>query len=216
MLWKVDSPSEARSTKLIRRELLNLPNALTISRICLTPVFLVLLFEDDWYLRSMAVVVFAIASLTDLYDGRLARTRNSVTEFGRFMDPLADKILVTSALIALVVGRIVHFWLVVPIIVRDLLITGMRLRGAYHGRQMETSRLAKWKTTVQLLAVFIILLLIGLQEIVQRFNWVVPLPIDGSWVPLLTNGLMAIVLFLTLLSGLHYFLRSRISYKESQ
>ena len=201
---------------MTRRDLLNLPNVLTISRICLTPVFLVLLFEDDWYLRSMAVVVFAIASLTDLYDGRLARTRNSVTEFGRFMDPLADKILVTSALIALVVGRIVHFWLVVPIIVRDLLITGMRLRGAYHGRQMETSRLAKWKTTVQLLAVVIILLLIGLQEIVQRFNWVVPLPLDGSWMPLLTNGLMAIVLFLTLLSGLHYFLRSGTSYNESK
>ena len=201
---------------MTRRDLLNLPNVLTISRICLTPVFLLLLFEDDWYLRSMAVVVFAIASLTDLYDGRIARTRNSVTEFGRFMDPLADKILVTSALIALVVGRIVHFWLVVPIIVRDLLITGMRLRGAYHGRQMETSRLAKWKTTVQLLAVVIILLLIGLQEIVQRFNWVVPLPLDGSWMPLLTNGLMAIVLFLTLLSGLHYFLRSGTSYNESK
>jgi len=216
MLWKVDSPSEARGMKLTRRELLNLPNVLTISRICLTPVFLLLLFEDDWYLRSMAVVVFAIASLTDLYDGRIARTRNSVTEFGRFMDPLADKILVTSALIALVVGRIVHFWLVVPIIVRDLLITGMRLRGAYHGCQMETSRLAKWKTTVQLLAVVIILLLIGLQEIVQRFNWVVPLPLDGSWMPLLTNGLMAIVLFLTLLSGLHYFLRSGTSYNESK
>ena len=137
---------------MTRRDLLNLPNVLTISRICLTPVFLLLLFEDDWYLRSMAVVVFAIASLTDLYDGRIARTRNSVTEFGRFMDPLADKILVTSALIALVVGRIVHFWLVVPIIVRDLLITGMRLRGAYHGCQMETSRLAKWKTTFQLVA----------------------------------------------------------------
>ena len=216
MLWKVDSPSEARGMKLTRRDLLNLPNVLTISRICLTPVFLLLLFEDDWYLRSMAVVVFAIASLTDLYDGRIARTRNSVTEFGRFMDPLADKILVTSALIALVVGRIVHFWLVVPIIVRDLLITGMRLRGAYHGRQMETSRLAKWKTTMQLLTVVIILLLIGLQEIVQRFNWVVPLPLDGSWMPLLTNGLMAIVLFLTLLSGLHYFLRSGTSYNESK
>ncbi len=201
-------------TPLVTRDILNLPNALTISRICLTPVFLVLLFEEDWYLRSLAVVVFSIASLTDLYDGRIARTRNSVTEFGRFMDPLADKILVTSALIALVVGRIVHFWLVVPIIVRDILITGMRMRGAYHGRQMETSRLAKWKTTVQLLTVVIILLLIGLQEIVQRFDWVIPLPVDATWMPLFTNGLMAVVLFLTLLSGLHYFLRSGFSYNE--
>lgn len=200
----------------IKREILNLPNALTILRICLTPLFLALMFHEDWYLRSLAVVVFAVASLTDLYDGRIARGRNSVTEFGRFMDPLADKILVTSALIAFVVSRIVHFWLVVPIIVRDVLITAMRLRGAYHGRQMETSRLAKWKTTVQLLSVVIILLLIGLQEIVERYNGVGPLPLDGSWFPLLTNGLMAAVLFLTLLSGLHYFLKTGFSYDEPQ
>ena len=199
-----------------RREIINLPNALTISRICLTPVFLALLFAEDWYLRSMAVVVFAVASLTDLYDGRIARTQNSVTEFGRFMDPLADKILVTSALIALVLSRIVHFWLVVPIVVRDVLITGMRMRGAYHGRQMETSRLAKWKTTVQLLTVVIILLLIGLQEIVGRFAWFGSLPLDGRWIPPLTNGLMAAVLFLTLLSGLHYFLRAGVPYNESR
>ena len=199
-----------------KSEIFNLPNTLTISRICLTPLFLALMFAEDWYLRSLAVVVFAIASLTDLYDGRLARTRNAVTEFGSFMDPLADKILVTSALIALVLSRIVHFWLVIPIVVRDVLITGMRLRGAYHGHQMETSRLAKWKTTVQLLTVVIILLVIGLQEIVGRFAWFGPLPLDGRWIPLLTNGLMAAVLFLTLLSGLHYFLRAGLFYNESR
>jgi CDP-diacylglycerol--glycerol-3-phosphate 3-phosphatidyltransferase len=201
---------------MTRKELLNLPNALTISRICLTPLFLALLSADDWYLKSMAVVVFAIASLTDLYDGRIARTSNSTTEFGRFMDPLADKILVTSALVALALARIVHYWIIVPIIVRDVLITAMRLRGAYHGRQMETSRLAKWKTTVQLLSIVIILLLIGLQEIAERFNWAGPLPLDASSISLLTNGLMAAVLFLTLLSGLHYFLRSGFPYNESQ
>ena len=130
-----------------KSEIFNLPNTLTISRICLTPLFLALMFAEDWYLRSLAVVVFAIASLTDLYDGRLARTRNAVTEFGSFMDPLADKILVTSALIALVLSRIVHFWLVIPIVVRDVLITGMRLRGAYHGHQMETSRLGQERHT---------------------------------------------------------------------
>ena len=194
MLWKAASPSDsinrAERTPLITRDILNLPNALTISRICLTPVFLVLLFEEDWYLRSLAVVVFSVASLTDLYDGRIARTRNSVTEFGRFMDPLADKILVTSALIALVVCRLVHFWLVVPIVARDILITGMRMHGAYHGRQMETSRLAKWKTTVQMFAIGFLLVGDGGPD-------TVPVVAIG-------NGLLWLAAVLSLITGYDY------------
>ena len=187
--------------------ILNLPNLLTISRIFATPLFLAMLFTDIWYWRSTAVFVFAAASLTDLYDGRLARARNSVTEFGRFMDPLADKILVTSALIAFVLGRIVHAWIVVPIVVRDVVITALRLYGLRQGRMMETSLLAKWKTMAQLVTVVLILALIGLQELASQFQWSGVLA-HGDWIQLLTNGLMAGVLLLTLLSGFHYFLRT--------
>ena len=197
---------EAGAAHLHKRAIVNLPNLLTLSRIVLTPLFIGLLFAELWYLRTSAVVVFALASATDLLDGRLARARDEVTEFGRFMDPLADKILVTSALIALVWWRLVHFWLVVPIVVRDILITAMRMYGAYHGRQMETSRLAKWKTMSQLVTVIVILLIIGLQETVGRFSETGTSPVEWTWVPFLTNGLMATVLLLTLLSGLHYFL----------
>ncbi len=189
-----------------RRGIVNLPNLLTISRIVLTPLFLALLFAELWYLRTSAVVVFALASATDFFDGRLARAKDEVTEFGRFMDPLADKILVTSALIALVWWRLVFFWLVVPIVVRDILITAMRMYGAYRGRQLETSRLAKWKTMSQLVTVIVILLLVGLQETVGRFSEAGTPPVEWTWVPFLSNGLMATVLLLTLLSGLHYFL----------
>lgn len=185
----------------------NLPNLLTVSRILATPLFLALLFADAWYWRSAAVVVFVAASLTDLYDGRLARARNCVTEFGRFMDPLADKILVTAALVGLVLGRIVYSWIVVPIILRDVVITLMRVRGLRQGRMMETSRLAKWKTTAQLVTVVVILVLVGLQELAGHFQWDGPLS-GGAWLPLLTNGLMAAVLLLTLLSGFHYFFRA--------
>ena len=100
----VERHRPAESTSMDRSQLINLPNILTISRICLTVLFLGMLFADNWYGRSVAFVVFCAASLTDLYDGRLARSRAQVTRFGTFMDPLADKILVTSALVALVVS----------------------------------------------------------------------------------------------------------------
>ena len=197
-----------------RPEFLNLPNCLTISRICLTPLFLMMLLSDSWFWRSMALAVFGIASLTDFYDGRLARSRNRVTAFGRFLDPLADKILVTSALVAFVWGRMVNFWLVAPVVVRDVLLTGVRLYGLYHGRQMITSRLAKWKTAVQLVSIVVILLLTSMQEFLDRFGQESALPLEGEWIPFLTNGLMGAVLLLTLLSGVHYLFRPQF-YRKS-
>ena len=188
--------------------ILNLPNLLTISRIIATPAFLFLLFADVWYYRACSVVVFAAASLTDLYDGRLARSGGRVTEFGRFMDPLADKILVTSALVALAIGHIVHAWLVIPIVIRDVIITSMRMYGLYRGRMMETSILAKWKTVVQLVTVIIILLSIGVQELSVYYQWQVIIDLDAAMFPLLANGLMAVVLLLTVLSGFHYLFRT--------
>ena len=198
-----------------RYKFVNWPNFLTILRICLTPLFMVLLFAEVWYWKSLAFVVFSAAALTDFYDGKLARSRNNVTAFGRFLDPLADKILVTSALIAFVWGRMVHFWLVVPIIVRDIVITGLRLYSIYHGRQMATSRLAKWKTAVQLFTVAVILFIMGLQEFLGRFHWDAALPLDGTRMQFLSNGLMAAVLLLTLLSGIHYLFRSSFFYNKS-
>lgn len=187
--------------------IVNLPNILTVSRILATPLFLAMLFAEGAHWRSAAVIVFLLASLTDLYDGRLARARDCVTEFGRFMDPLADKILVTSALVAFALGRIVNAWIVVPIVVRDVVITGMRMYGLYQGRMMETSRLAKWKTTVQLVTVIVILTFVGLQDVAGYYQWST-LQAAWAWLPLLSNGLMAAVLALTLISGFHYFFRT--------
>ena len=188
-----------------RRTIVNLPNILTVSRILATPLFLAM-FSEDAHWRGVAVIVFLLASLTDLYDGRLARARDCVTAFGRFMDPLADKILVTSALVAFALGRIVNAWIVVPIVIRDVVITGMRMYGLYQGRMMETSRLAKWKSTVQLVTVIVILTLVGLQEVAGYYEWGVQAA--WAWLPLLSNGLMAAVLVLTLMSGFHYFFRT--------
>ena len=198
-----------------KSDFLTWPNALTTLRICLTPLFVVLLFTDAWYWKSMAFVVFAVAAVTDYYDGRIARASNRTTSLGRFLDPLADKILVTAALVAFVWGRMVHVWLVVPVIVRDVVITGLRLYSIYHGRQLATSRLAKWKTATQLFAVGVILFCISLQEFLERFNWNEIVPLDGNFIQLLSNGLMGAVLLLTVLSGVHYLLRSSFIYNKS-
>jgi CDP-diacylglycerol--glycerol-3-phosphate 3-phosphatidyltransferase len=198
-----------------RRDIFNLPNCLTALRIGLTPLFLLLLFADTWYWKSLAFVVFSAASLTDFYDGKLARAGNQETSVGRFLDPLADKILVTSALIALTLDKMVNFWLVLPIVVRDILITGMRLYGLKRGRQMVTSRLAKWKTAVQLFTVIFILFAIGLEETLGRFATDRISFLDDQLIQLLANGLMAAVLLLTVLSGFHYLFRATFSYEES-
>jgi CDP-diacylglycerol--glycerol-3-phosphate 3-phosphatidyltransferase len=198
-----------------RREVVNLPNFLTALRIGLTPLFLLLLFAETWYWKSLAFVVFGAASLTDFYDGRLARSGNRVTALGRFLDPLADKILVTSALVAFVFGQVVNLWLVLPIVVRDVLITGMRLYGLARGRQLVTSRLAKWKTAVQLFTIVFLLFIIGLQETLGRFAEEGAFFLDETRLQVLANGLMTAVLLLTVLSGFHYLFRARFFYKES-
>ena len=198
-----------------RCEIFNLPNCLTALRIALTPIFLLLLFADTWYWKSLAFVVFSAASLTDLYDGKLARAGNQETPLGRFLDPLADKILVTSALVALAFNKMVNFWIVLPIVGRDILITGIRFYGLSRGKQMVTTRLAKWKTVAQLITVLFILLVIGVEETVERFAANSSFFLDDQLIQLLANVLLAGVLLLTMLSGFHYLFRATFSYKES-
>jgi CDP-diacylglycerol---glycerol-3-phosphate 3-phosphatidyltransferase len=199
-----------------RNQIVNLPNFLSLLRIGLTPLFLLMLFAETWYWKILAFVVFGMASLTDFYDGRLARAGNQVTTLGRFLDPLADKILVTSALIAFVFDQMVDLWLVIPIVVRDVLITVMRLYGLSRGRQMVTSRLAKWKTAVQLFTVVFILFTIGLQEAMKRFGQDQAFFLDGGRIQTLANGLMGAVLLLTVLSGFHYLFRAHLFLKRPE
>lgn len=201
--------------EMSERKVLNLPNVLSLLRIALTPLFLLMLFAETWYWKSLAFVVFGAASLTDFYDGRLARAANQVTALGRFLDPLADKILVTSALIAFVFDQMVNLWLVIPIVLRDVLITGLRLYGLYHGRQMVTSRLAKLKTAVQLFTIVLLLFMIGVQEALGRLAGDADYFLDAARMQLLANGLVAAVLVLTVLSGFHYLFRFSFFYKES-
>ena len=136
---------------------MNLPNKLTLGRALVSPVFMALLLYDNVYSRYAALAVFLLASLTDLLDGYLARRNGQQTGFGKIMDPIADKLLIAVALVAFVALKLSSVWMVMVIIVREFLIMGLRTVVAYRGHIMESSILAKLKTSSQMLAVLAVL-----------------------------------------------------------
>jgi CDP-diacylglycerol--glycerol-3-phosphate 3-phosphatidyltransferase len=145
---------------------MNLPNKLTILRILMTPVFLFLLLPgwysqflsmDKWG-RYAAAVVFIIASVTDLLDGRIARKYNLVSEMGKFLDPIADKLLVNSALIALIKTDNLSVWIVFIILAREFIISAFRLVAANQGVVIAADNLGKIKTTIQIIGIVAILI----------------------------------------------------------
>ena len=145
-----------------------IPNILTVMRIFLTPIFIICLFSDFFGAQLWALVIFIVASITDAYDGYLARKNNMVTNTGRFLDPLADKILVSSAFISFSIMGLIDIWMVALIIFRDLFVMGLRFLMSRRGFIMITSKIAKSKTGVQVGIIIFTLLFITL----KGFNWV--------------------------------------------
>lgn len=142
---------------------MNLPNKLTLARIILAPFFMVFLLIDNVYFRYLATLIFVTAALTDAYDGYLARKTGVITGFGKFMDPLADKILVSTAFISFVALGCVQAWMVLVIILREFLVTGLRSLAAYKGVVIMPSYLAKWKTACQMTVIVAILVYVNLK-----------------------------------------------------
>ena len=139
---------------------MNLPNKLTIIRVCLIPFFVAALLFDhgnNYTMRIVANVLFIVASLTDLFDGKIARKYNLVTNFGKFMDPLADKLLVCSALICLIELGQLPAWVVIIIISREFIISGFRLVAADNGVVIAAGYWGKFKTTFQMAAVILMI-----------------------------------------------------------
>ena len=139
---------------------MNLPNKLTVLRICMIPFFVAaLLYENgaDQTMRIIANVIFITASLTDLLDGKIARKYGLVTNFGKFMDPLADKLLVCSALICLIQLGQLPAWVVIVIISREFIISGFRLVAADNGIVIAASYWGKFKTVFQMTAVVLLI-----------------------------------------------------------
>lgn len=140
---------------------LTIPNQLTILRILLTPLFLYLFIKKTAFDQFSASIIFFIASLTDWYDGWYARKFGVITRFGQFMDPLADKILVSSALVAFAILGYIFTWMVWVIIIRDAVVTVNRIFALRIGKPIITHVLAKWKTAAQMVTIFWILIYIN-------------------------------------------------------
>lgn len=172
---------------------MNLPNKLTILRVIMIPFFIAALMVDggaDRTMRFVAAAIFIIASLTDLLDGKIARKYNMVTNFGKFMDPLADKLLVCSALICMIELGELPAWMVVVIIAREFIISGFRLVASDNGVVIAASYWGKWKTTFQMVGV--VLLILNIEAL-----------------SMVTNIVIWIALALTIISLVDYIVKNK-------
>ena len=142
---------------------MNLPNRLTVLRVCMVPVFVVFMLWDGLgsAAKYVAAAIFILASMTDWLDGYLARKNNLVTDFGKFMDPIADKLLVCSAMICLVEKGVLPAWIVIIIIGREFIISGFRLVASDKGVVIAASYWGKFKTVSQMLMVILLILDLG-------------------------------------------------------
>lgn len=188
---------------------MNVPNKLTVSRLALTIAFLIAIFSELPYSRTCALVLFCAASITDYYDGMIARRDKLITNFGILMDPLADKILTSSAFIAFVGMDLMPAWMVVIIVARELAITGLRLLGASKQLVLAAEGFGKHKTISQIVAIIAILVLISYPEWGQWgktiFNW---------WVPQFATLSIWVAVGLTFLSGWLYLWKNRQIYLQ--
>ena len=142
-----------RKPSVLIQEFWNLPNMLTMGRILLIPVFVSFTYDADPFYSLMAALVFAVASITDVVDGYLARKWNLITVVGKFMDPLADKLIVMAALVMMVrLGRIAA-WVVIVLLARELIVSGLRTIAASEGMVIAAGQEGKWKTSLQLVGV---------------------------------------------------------------
>ena len=171
---------------------MNLPNKLSLTRIALIPVMVALMYPNTTVCNLLAAVVFALAAFTDFLDGHIARKQHIVTDFGKFVDPVADKLLVLSALIMLLQQGLMLAWVVVVILARELCVDGLRMVAGSKGMVIAAGKLGKIKTCTQIL--LILWLMLSRQ------------PVMGS---IISGALTLLVLVMTLWSGVEYFRNNR-------
>ncbi len=182
---------------------MNTPNKLTVLRIAMTPIFLFFLLADFIpHNALLAAAVFAMASITDAVDGKLARRNNQITTFGKFLDPLADKVLVTCALVGFVELGLVSAWFVVLIIAREFLVTSLRLVAAGGGEVIAASIWGKMKTVSQMVAILTIILL-------EECKVFFPTAGVQTTVTVVDTVLISIATLTTIISGIQYMWQYR-------
>lgn len=182
---------------------MNLPNQLTMIRFVLAVPFIFFLQESDrtgnigFIFRLISLVIFIIASLTDFFDGYIARKYNLITDFGKIMDPLADKILVISALVVFVELNYIPAWMSIVVLAREFLISGIRILAAAKGEVIAAGNLGKYKTTSQMIVIIISLLIgpISLEILTYKFT--------------VAEILMLVPVVLTIWSGWEYTFKAK-------
>jgi CDP-diacylglycerol--glycerol-3-phosphate 3-phosphatidyltransferase len=192
---------------------LNLPNQLTLLRVILTPVFVALLLSDSSVYKQLSLVVFIIAAITDWYDGWIARKLGYISRWGKFFDPLADKILSSAALIAFASLGLVDGWMVWIIVVRDFLITGLRIYAEYRGKPVVTTKGAQAKTFGEFVVIYYILILYVVRSVPVVYDRFGP-TIDDLMHPQVLFGMMLLVTLTTVGTGVAYLLANRKILRE--
>ena len=194
---------------------MNMPNRLTVLRILLSFVFMFLLFCPGLLCKILALLVFLLASVTDFYDGYIARKYNLITDLGKILDPIADKILVLAAFLAFVEMGIVPGWMVVIIIFRELLITGIRFSAVNKGKILAAGKAGKHKTVSQMVAIGIILAYLILKEGSRTITGQWP-AVAECYAQTIINVFMVITIFLTVWSGLTYVQQNQIIFRHGR
>ena len=189
---------------------MNLANKLTMIRIFLVPVFLIFItVKDIPYGSIIATVIFIIASLTDQLDGHIARSRNQITNFGKFMDPLADKLLVTAALVSLVELKLGAGWAVVIILAREFAVSGLRTLAASDGIVIAASWWGKIKTVTQMIAILLLLLKVNINTSANAISFVNNNSFLSGFFTYVPETIMFIAVLITIISGIDYFVKNK-------
>lgn len=184
-------------------------NRITMLRIVLTAVFMLFLlwWEKIWWTKAVSLLIFSLAALSDFFDGLIAKKQNMITDFGKLMDPIADKILVLAAFSAFLSMQIINVWMFMVIVSREILITSLRLFALNKGKVLSASKAGKHKTVSQMAVIFLILMFIVFEEIMKRFFiW------NPNWDSFFKWGVYIMMLFtvaVTLYSGLSYLWENR-------
>lgn len=189
---------------------LNTPNKLTIARMIITPAFLaVLLWESLPHRFLVATIIYSIAAITDAIDGKLARKNNQITNFGKLLDPIADKVLTTSALLAFMVMDLCNIWIVMIVLTREFAVASIRMIAAANGVVIPANFWGKLKTVSQMTFTIVIMLLGEVQGLLQTYAADFAATLPDNLLSLISNGLLWITAILTVISGAIYIKDSK-------
>jgi CDP-diacylglycerol--glycerol-3-phosphate 3-phosphatidyltransferase len=194
---------------------MTLPDKLTVSRIVLTFIFMLFLFSHGLLAKVIALFIFLIASFTDFLDGFIAKWKNISTDFGKLMDPVADKILVLASFLAFVEMKIIPAWMVVIILLREIMITALRIFSTTKGKVIAADEAGKHKMVSQLIAIFAIMIFLIFREggSATFGFWNEQVEAVYRYVIIL---LMSIAVIMTLASGISYFVKNKGVYANEE